>query len=81
MTFDHVADNRIRSVLNGDASEDALRYALDMTLEHAEADQADQDVPFSVSEQRLALALDASEWWDVGNKSMAIQCLKDAWHA
>ena len=81
MTFDHVADKIIRSVLNGEASEDALPYALDVTIWHAEADQANQDVPFSVSEQRLALAIDASEWWDVGNKRMALQCLREAWVA
>lgn len=38
--FNHVNDPLIRSVLEGDISEDALCYALNETLRHARADQA-----------------------------------------
>lgn len=79
-TWEHVEDTLIRSVLNGDLSEDALCYALTKTLRHAMADQADEDVPYAVSEQRLALAYDAADAWCVeGDAFAALECLQACW--
>jgi hypothetical protein len=80
MDFAHVEDQLIRSVLEGDISEDALCYALTKTIEHAWADQTHPDVPYAVSEQRLALAYDASDWWNEhGNVFESLECLRQAW--
>ena len=78
--FNHVKDKTIRSVLEGDVSEDALCYALNETLRHAQADQANEDVPYAVSEQRLALAQDASDWWNEdGDMFKAVEALRECW--
>lgn len=80
MGFAHVEDKMIRSVLEGDIDEDALCYALTKTLEHAQADQLNEDVPYAVSEQRLALAIEASEWWnEESDVFKSIECLRQAW--
>lgn len=78
--FNHVEDKTIRSVLEGDVSEDALCYAINETLGHAQADQANEDVPYAVSEQRLALAQDASDWWnEEGDMFEAVEALRECW--
>lgn len=78
--FKHVKDKTIRSVLEGGVNEDALCYAIDETLRHAQADQADEDVPYAVSEQRLALAYDASDWWNEdGDMFKAAEALRECW--
>jgi hypothetical protein len=78
--WNHVEDALIRSVLNGDLSEDALCYAISKTLDHAMADQENEDLPYAVSEQRLALAYDASDAWNVeGDAFDALECLKACW--
>ena len=78
--FDHVEDKLIRSVLQGDLSEDAMCYAITETLDAALADQHNEDVPFCVSEQRLALAQDAVDWWnDEGNAFKCLECLRLCW--
>lgn len=80
MQFEHVEDPIIRSVLQGDISEDALCYALNETLRHAQADQSDEDVPYAISEQRLALAYDAVDWWnDEGDAFQSVECLRQCW--
>lgn len=80
MNFEHVEDKLVRSVLMGDLSEDALCYAISYTLECALKDQQNQEVPFSVSEQRLCAAIDAQEWWnEEGNPFEAVESLKEAW--
>ena len=78
--YDHVEDAIIRSVLQGDISEDALCYALNETLRHAQADQADENVPYAISEQRLALAYDAADWWNnEGDAFQSVECLRQCW--
>ena len=80
MRFEHVKDDLIRSVLNGDVSEDALCYAINETLRHAQADQADDDVPYAISEQRLALACDAEDAWNVeGDAFQSVEYLRQCW--
>lgn len=80
MQFEHVEDTLIRSVLQGDISEDALCYALNETLRHAQADQVNEDVPYAVAEQRLALAYDAADWWnEEGNVFESLECLRQCW--
>ena len=78
--FNHVNDPLIRSVLEGDISEDALCYALNETLLHARADQANENVPYAISEQRLALAYDAADWWnEEGDVFSAVEALRHCW--
>ena len=78
--WNHVEDALIRSVLNGDLSEGALCYAVAQTLDHAMADQENEDVPYAVSEQRLALAYDASDAWNIeGDAFGALEYLKACW--
>lgn len=78
--FNHVKDRTIRSVLEGDVSEDALCYAINETLRHARADQENEDVPYAVSDLRLALAYDASDWWNVeGDVFKAVETLCEFW--
>ena len=78
--FNHVEDKTIRSVLEGDVSEDALCYAINETLRHSQADQASEDVPYVISEQRLALAQDASDWWNEdGDMFKAVEALRECW--
>ena len=78
--FNHVEDKTIRSVLEGDVSEDTLCYALNETFRHAQVDQANEDVPYVVSEQRLALAQDASDWWnEEGDMFKAVEALRACW--
>lgn len=84
MQFEHVEDALIRSVLQGGISEDAfshaIAYAISETFRHAMADQANEDVPYAVSEQRLALAYDAAEWWNVeGDAFQSVECLRQCW--
>lgn len=77
--WNHVDDDLIRSVLNGNLSEDAVGYAVSKTLDHAMADQMNEDVPYAVSEQRLALAYDASGAWCVGDNFGALEYLQACW--
>lgn len=78
--WNHVEDALIRSVLNGNLSEDALCNAIAKTLDHAMADQENEDVPYDVSEQRLALAYDASDAWNIeGDAFGALECLQACW--
>lgn len=80
MQYDHVEDPTIRSVLQGDISEDAMCYALNETLRHIQADQANEDVPYFVSEQRLALAHDAVVAWNVeGDAFQSLEYLRQCW--
>ena len=80
MNFGHVEDKLVRSVLMGNLSEDALCYAIEYTLECALKDQQDQEIPFSVSEQRLCAAMGAADWWnEEGNPFEAVESLKAAW--
>ena len=78
--YPHVTDPLIRSVLDGDISEDAMCYALSETLEAAQKDLTHPEVPFDVANKRFALAQDASDWWnDEGNPFKALECLREAW--
>ena len=78
--FNHVKDKIIRSVLEGDVSEDALCYALNETLRHALSDSNDQNIPAKVSEHRLTLAQDASDWWNEdGDMFEAVEALRECW--
>lgn len=78
--WNHVEDALIRSVLNGDLSENAVDLAIAKTLDHAMADQVNEDVPYAVSEQRLALAYDASDAWNVeGDAFGALEYLQACW--
>ena len=78
--YDHVEDAIISSVLQGDIREAALCYALNETLRHAQADQADENVPYAISEQRLALAYDAADWWNnEGDAFQSVECLRQCW--
>lgn len=80
MNFEHVEDTLLRYVLQGNVSEVALCYAIDETLRHAMADQANEDVPYAISEQRLALAYDAADWWnEKGNAFKSVECLRQCW--
>lgn len=80
MNFAHVEDSLIRSVLEGDVSEDALCYALHETLGHASADQNNEDVPHPVTERRLALALEAAEAWNEhGDAFESLERLREVW--
>ena len=79
-TYGHVQDSLIRSTLMGDCSEDSLSYTIHQTLAHAHADQSNEEVPFNISEQRLALALDAEEWWNEhGDSFECLQSLREFW--
>ena len=78
--YPHVTDPLIRSVLDGDISEDALCYALSETMEAALKDLTHPEVPSAVAEKRLALAEDASDWWNQeGNAFEALDCLRKVW--
>ncbi len=78
--FGHVEDTLVRSVLEGNISEHAICYAITETLNAALADQHNEDVPFCVSEQRLALAQDAADWWnEEGNIFECLGCLQLCW--
>ena len=80
MDFEHVSDATIRSVLQGDISEDSLCYALNETLRHAVNDQFNPEIPYAVSEQRLELAYDAAWWWNnEGNVFQSVECLRECW--
>ena len=80
MQYDHVEDALIRSVLQGDISEDALCYAIYETLRHVEADQTNEDVPYYVAAERLVLAYDAADWWNnEGDAFQSVECLRQCW--
>lgn len=80
MEFAHVKDSVTRSVLMGDVSEDALCHAIQHTLECAERDYLDEEIPYEVSYLRLTYAYDASDWWnEEGDSFRAVDCLKLAW--
>lgn len=80
MNYAHVEDRLIRSVLEGDISEDALCYAIAETIRHAQADQDDENVHFLVSERRFAFAQDAADWWNKeGNALESLKCLRQCW--
>ena len=79
-TYGHVQDDLIRSTLMGDYSGDSLAYTIGQTLSHAHADKTNEEIPFCISEQRLALALDAEEWWNEhGNYFECLQSLRAFW--
>lgn len=78
--FAHVEDKMIRSVLNGDISEDAICYTLHETQKAFEADEANEDIPLHVLNARGQAIEDATEWWnEEGNVFETLECLKKYW--
>ena len=78
--FDHVVDDRVRSVLLGDLSEDAICYALTQSRAAVEADQFNPDVSYRVLNAR-ELAIDYAEfcWNDEGDPFGAMEYLQQFW--
>ena len=78
--FDHVGDALIRSVLQGDISEDSLCYALSETMDAALKDMTHPLLTQHYAEKRLSLAQEASDWWnEEGNAFKAVECLQEFW--
>lgn len=78
--FDHVVDARIRSVLMGDLSEDAICYALTQSRDALMQDQFNPDVSYKVLDAREAAIDDAEfSWNDEGDPFSAMESLKKFW--
>lgn len=78
--FDHVVDARIRSVLMGDLSEDAICYALTQSRDALMQDQFNPDVSYKVLDAREAAIDDAEfSWNDEGDPFSAMESLKQFW--
>jgi len=78
--FDHVEDALLRSVLQGDISEEALCYALSKTMNAALKDMTHPLLTQDYAEKRLSLAQEASDWWnEEGNAFKAVECLQEFW--
>ena len=78
--FDHVVDARVRSVLMGDLSEDAICYALTKSRAAVEADQFNPDVSYRVLNARELAIGDAEYCWnDEGDPFGAVECLQQFW--
>lgn len=78
--FAHVVDSKIRSVLQGDVSEDALCYALHQTELAFATDCRDEMIPAAVLAARGQAVTDAVEWWNLeGDAFQAVESLKSYW--
>ena len=78
--FGHVVDDRVRSVLMGDVSEDAICYALTQSRGAVAADQFNPDVTTKVLMARER-AIEYAEfcWNEDGDIDGTLQYLKDFW--
>jgi hypothetical protein len=78
--FDHVEDIRVRSVLMGDVSEDAICYALTQSRGAVASDQFNPDVTTKVLMAR-ELAIEYAEfcWNEQGDLDGTLQYLQDFW--
>lgn len=80
MNFDHVEDSRVRSVLLGDVSEDAICYALTQSRGAVASDQFNPDVSYRVLNAR-EYAIENAEicWNEEGDLDGTLQYLQDFW--
>jgi hypothetical protein len=78
--FDHVEDDRVRSVLMGDVSEDAIIYALTQTRGAVASDQFNPDVSYRVLNAR-EYAIERAEicWNEESDADGTLQYLQDFW--
>ena len=78
--FDHVEDQKIRGLLLGDVSEDAICYALSQSRDALMADQFNPDISYKTLAIREA-AIDLAEfsWNDEGDLDGALEGLRCFW--
>ena len=78
--FDHVVDDRVRRVLMGDVSEDAICYALTQSRGAVAADQFNPDVTTKTLMARER-AIEYAEicWNEDGDLDGALVYLQDFW--
>lgn len=78
--YEHVVDETIRQVLNGDVSEDTIRHALTQTLLCALEDLHNEGVPYEITLRRLELAEEASSWWNKEYDTFkTVETLREYW--
>lgn len=78
--FDHVADQKIRSLLLGDVSEDAICYALTQSRDALMADQFNPDVSYKTLAIREEAIDDAEFCWnDEGDLDGTLSGLQRFW--
>lgn len=81
MSFAHVADAQLRSILEQEScDEDSVCYALTKTKEAVDADQTNEDVSYETWNARNEAYEDAEyEWNEEGDAAAAIESLKQCW--
>ena len=78
--FDHVEQDWLRDILNGDVSEDAICRALTYTRACLEDDSLNEDVSYERLERRLEDLEDAEYQCDVeGDMMQALESLRNVW--
>ncbi len=78
--FAHVADDKIRGVLTGDVSEDAICYALTQTRKAVMEDQFNPDVSYKTLAIREEAIDDAEFCWnDEGDLDGTLDALQRYW--
>lgn len=76
----HIKDKLLRSVLDGDLSEDALCYAITYSWNAAMEDRLNTDIPREVSADRMLLAAEAEwSWNEDGDAFAALEALRRQW--
>lgn len=80
MSFDHVTDPVVLTVLNGDLSEDAICQALTATSKHIAADMANEDIDLTILKHRVDSFNAADHAWnELGDAAACLEFLKEYW--
>lgn len=80
MGYEHIEQDWLRIVLQGDVSDTSIVRALDYTKECLAEDSGDDDVSFAALEYRLDWLDDASfAWYYEDNINWALDSLRNVW--
>ena len=78
--FEHVEQDWLRDILNGDVSWGAMRRDLTYTRECLEDDSLNEDVSYERLEYRLGWLEQADfEWNEEGDMMQALESLRNVW--
>lgn len=80
MGYEHIEQEWLRVVLQGDVSDDSIVRALEYTKECLNEESGDDDVSFAALEYRLDWLDDASfAWYHEDNIKWALDSLRNVW--
>jgi hypothetical protein len=79
--FDHVESELIRDLCNGDIEPHSglLAFAIGYIAKLAELDADDSDIPYAITDKRMADAERATDAFDSGNYGDCLTAIREFW--